>query len=205
MPTPETEPCRPDSYYGITKHAAERYVHSTAERPDLGFDFSVTSLRMFSVYGPGQVLNNPYQGVLGIFSATCCAASRSPSSATASRRATSSTSTTSSTAGCGAESRPRRTAASSIWAAAGRCRSIELAEHVIEGVRLLRPAATRSTVRPARPGEQRRVQADVRHAQAVLGWQPRTSSKPGSPKRCGWARSEFAAPAPAAAAGGAAR
>ena len=32
------------------------------------FDFSVTSLRMFSVYGPGQSYNNPYQGVLGIFS-----------------------------------------------------------------------------------------------------------------------------------------
>lgn len=68
IPTPESEPCRPDSYYGITKHAAERYVHSTAERPDLGFDFSVTSLRMFSVYGPGQSFSNPYQGVLGIFS-----------------------------------------------------------------------------------------------------------------------------------------
>ena len=68
VPTPETEPCRPDSYYGITKHAAERYVHATAERPDLGFDFRVTSLRMFSVYGPGQSFSNPYQGVLGIFS-----------------------------------------------------------------------------------------------------------------------------------------
>ena len=33
---------------------AERYVHATAERPDLDFDFSVTSLRMYSVYGPGQ-------------------------------------------------------------------------------------------------------------------------------------------------------
>ena len=28
----------------------------------------MTSLRMFSVYGPGQSLDNPYQGVLGIFS-----------------------------------------------------------------------------------------------------------------------------------------
>jgi UDP-glucose 4-epimerase len=67
VPTPETEPCWPDSYYGITKLAGERYVHATAERPDLGFDFKVTSLRMYSVYGPGQALDNPYQGVLGIF------------------------------------------------------------------------------------------------------------------------------------------
>ena len=42
-------------------------MHATAERPDLGFDFRVTSLRMFSVYGPGQSFSNPYQGVLGIF------------------------------------------------------------------------------------------------------------------------------------------
>ncbi len=67
VPTPETEPCEPDSYYGITKFAAERYVHSTAARPDLGSPLHVTSLRMFSVYGPGQPLDNPYQGVLGIF------------------------------------------------------------------------------------------------------------------------------------------
>ena len=67
VPTPETEPCRADSYYGITKYAAERYVHATAKRPDLEFPFSVTSLRMFSVFGPGQAWDNPYQGVLGIF------------------------------------------------------------------------------------------------------------------------------------------
>src|SRR5262245_25832394 len=67
VPTPETERCWPDSYYGITKLAGERFVHATAERPDLGFDFKVTSLRMYSVYGPGQALDNPYQGVLGIF------------------------------------------------------------------------------------------------------------------------------------------
>src|SRR5262245_40458559 len=46
VPTPETERCWPDSYYGITKLAGERFVHATAERPDLGFDFKVTSLRM---------------------------------------------------------------------------------------------------------------------------------------------------------------
>lgn len=67
MPTPETQPCSPDSYYGITKFAAERYVHATAGRPDLPFPLHVTSLRMFSVFGPGQAWDNPFQGVLGIF------------------------------------------------------------------------------------------------------------------------------------------
>jgi UDP-glucose 4-epimerase len=67
VPTPEDTPCRPASYYGITKYAAERYVHTTAERTDLDFTFRVTSFRMYNVYGPRQALDNPYQGVLGIF------------------------------------------------------------------------------------------------------------------------------------------
>ena len=67
LPTPEDTPCRPVSYYGVTKYAGERYVHVTADRADLDFDFHVTSFRMYNVYGPRQALDNPYQGVLGIF------------------------------------------------------------------------------------------------------------------------------------------
>lgn len=63
----ETEPCIPVSYYGITKYAAERYVHVTSERADLGLKLCATSLRMFSVYGERQSLTNPYQGVFAIF------------------------------------------------------------------------------------------------------------------------------------------
>lgn len=66
-PTPESAPPDPISYYAITKLAAERYVHATALRPDLGFDFQVTSFRMFNVYGPRQSLTNAYQGVFAIF------------------------------------------------------------------------------------------------------------------------------------------
>jgi UDP-glucose 4-epimerase len=66
-PTPESAPPDPVSYYAITKYAAERYVHATALRPDLGFDLRVTSFRMFNVYGPRQSLTNAYQGVFAIF------------------------------------------------------------------------------------------------------------------------------------------
>jgi UDP-glucose 4-epimerase len=65
VPTPERAPCRPVSYYGVTKYAAERYALVTGERPDA--DLAVTSLRMFNVYGERQSLTNPYQGVLAIF------------------------------------------------------------------------------------------------------------------------------------------
>lgn len=65
IPTPEDEPCVPVSYYGVTKLAAERYVHIAAERPDT--ELAATSLRMFNVYGERQSISNPYQGVLAIF------------------------------------------------------------------------------------------------------------------------------------------
>jgi UDP-glucose 4-epimerase len=65
IPTPEGVACVPVSYYGVTKYAAERYVHVTGARMDL--ELAVTSLRMFNVYGPRQSVDNPYQGVLAIF------------------------------------------------------------------------------------------------------------------------------------------
>ncbi|MFN8376469.1 MAG: SDR family NAD(P)-dependent oxidoreductase [Anaerolineae bacterium] len=67
VPTPEEAAPAPVNYYAVTKYAAERYVHITAARKDLDFDFNVTSMRMFNVYGERQSLSNPYQGVLAIF------------------------------------------------------------------------------------------------------------------------------------------
>jgi UDP-glucose 4-epimerase len=65
VPTPETSPCVPVSFYGVTKYAAERFVQiaGAVSRGAL----EVTSLRMFNVYGERQSLDNPYQGVLAIF------------------------------------------------------------------------------------------------------------------------------------------
>jgi UDP-glucose 4-epimerase len=65
VPTPEDTACVPVSYYGVTKYAAERYVHVSGARADV--DLGVTSLRMFNVFGPRQSIANPYQGVLAIF------------------------------------------------------------------------------------------------------------------------------------------
>jgi len=42
-------------------------VHATAARNDLDAPFHVTLFRMFNVYGERQRLDNPYQGVMGIF------------------------------------------------------------------------------------------------------------------------------------------
>jgi UDP-glucose 4-epimerase len=67
VPTPESAPVAPVSYYGVTKLAAEQYVHLCSQRTDLEAPLEVTSFRMFNVYGPRQSLSNPYQGVLAIF------------------------------------------------------------------------------------------------------------------------------------------
>ena len=67
VPTPETAPPDPVSYYGVTKYAAERYVHLASQRKDLDYEFNVTSFRMFNVYGVRQSLTNAYQGVFAIF------------------------------------------------------------------------------------------------------------------------------------------
>ena len=67
IPISEEHACRPVSYYGISKYAAERFVMATATRSDLTSPFLATSLRMFNVYGPRQDLTNPYQGPVAIF------------------------------------------------------------------------------------------------------------------------------------------
>ena len=192
VPTPESAPCQPESYYGITKYAAERYVHSTALRPDLGFDFGVTSLRMFSVYGPGQPFDNPYQGVLGIFSGSLLRGEPIT------------------IFGDGDQTRDfvyigdvveawvraLATPASRgriVNLGSGRSLSInELARATIaafgrqgDGHRIVRAEA--------RPGEQRSVRADISLAKSLLGWEPRTSFEAGLEKTVQWARDEFAA------------
>jgi len=198
VPTPETERCWPDSYYGITKLAGERYVHATAERPDLGFDFKVTSLRMYSVYGPGQALDNPYQGVLGIFLG---------------KRLRGEPITI---FGDGEQTRDfvyiddivdgwvralntPATAGHTINLGSGRSTSInQLAEHAIRAVdgKLDKSVLARAE---ARPGEQRSVQADVSKAKALMGWEPRTPFETGLEETLRWAKQEMAAsPAPPA-------
>lgn len=192
VPISETERCHPDSYYGITKYAAERYVHATAQRPDLGFEFNVTSLRMYSVYGPGQALDNPYQGVLGIFLGNILRGEPIT------------------IFGDGEQTRDfvyigdivdgwvraLHTPASSgriMNLGSGRSLSInQLAAHATAAFGY-GPGGYEVRRVPARPGEQRAVQADIRLARSLLAWEPRTTFEAGLAKTVAWAREELAA------------
>ncbi len=186
LPIPETHPCEPTSYYGITKFAAERYVHTTASRVDLTFGFHVTSFRMYNVYGPRQALDNPYQGVLGIFLGNLLRSEPIT------------------IYGDGEQSRDFIYISDVVraWvtaldneAAFGRIFNIgsgrrltinQLADAVLGAFR-----QSRSTWKvryfPPRPGEQRHVEADVRSAASAMGWRPAISFEEGLAKTQRWA------------------
>ncbi|MBX3515217.1 MAG: NAD-dependent epimerase/dehydratase family protein [Xanthobacteraceae bacterium] len=199
VPTLETEPCVPDAYYGITKLAGERYVQSTGERPDLGFDFSVTSLRMFSVYGPGQSYNNPYQGVLGIFSGNVLRGEPIT------------------IFGDGEQTRDFVFVedivdgwSRALTAKAAKGEVINLGGGRATSINQLAKAVANAFGKPdyeirhapGRAGEQRAVQADIGKAKKLLAWEPKTTFEQGLQRTVAWAREEFAKSAPSAASTG---
>ncbi|HEY1266500.1 MAG TPA: NAD-dependent epimerase/dehydratase family protein [Candidatus Binatia bacterium] len=186
LPTPEDAPCEPISYYGITKYAAERYVRTTAERTDLTHDFHVTCFRMYSVYGPRQALDNPYQGVLGIFLGNLLRGEPIT------------------IFGDGEQSRDfiyvddivdgwvgalteRATYGGIFNLGSGRRLTInQLADFALSAFQ-----HTRSDYpviyAPARSGDQREVQADVARAYAAFGWQPKVPFDAGLAETVRWA------------------
>lgn len=189
LPTPEQTPCQPISYYGITKYAGERYVHTTAERIDLDFGFHVTSFRMYNVYGPRQALENPYQGVLGIFLGNLLRGEPIT------------------IFGDGDQSRDFVYVEDAVqaWVSAlensasyglvfnigsGRRLSInQLADQALAAFGRTR-ADYAVLYAPERPGEQRHVEADIARARAIIGWEPRISFDAGLSATVCWATRE---------------
>ena len=53
-PVSENHNCNPKSYYGISKLASENYIKISQNKK-----LKSTILRLFTVYGPGQNLDNP--------------------------------------------------------------------------------------------------------------------------------------------------
>lgn len=64
VPTAEDDPAQPASIYAATKYAQEDLIRVACSALDM--DFAI--LRLQNVYGEGQSLNNPYTGILSIFS-----------------------------------------------------------------------------------------------------------------------------------------
>lgn len=186
LPTHEETPCQPISYYGITKYAAERYVRTTAERVDLGFDFHVTCFRMYNVYGPRQALDNPYQGVLGIFLGNLLRGKPIIIFGDGEQSRDFVYIDDVVDAWVGALANPATYGG--IFNLGSGCRlSInQLADHVLAAFD--RTRADQAVVyAPERPGEQRHVEADIAQARATLGWEPRASFAAGLAETVRWA------------------
>lgn len=199
VPTPESAPCVPASYYGVTKYAGERYAQIAGERRDVSL--AVTSLRMFNVYGERQSLSNPYQGVLAIFIGNLLRGEPITIH------------------GDGDQTRDFVHVGDAVaaWLAAyddeasiGRCYNVgggrettinELAEAVLAGF-----GESRSTweVRraPEQRGDQRRSQADIARIRNDLGWEPSVPLADGVRRTIAWARSPSALRSPRDASAG---
>jgi len=186
LPTPEEAPCQPVSYYGITKYAAERYVHTTAERVDLDFDFHETCFRMYNVYGPRQALDNPYQGVLGIFLGNLLRGEPLTIFGDGEQSRDFVYIDDIVDAWIGALGNPA-TYGRTFNLGSGRRLSInQLAVQVLAASDRTR-ANDMVRYAPGRPGEQRHVEADITRACATLGWEPRVSFDVGLVETVRWA------------------
>jgi UDP-glucose 4-epimerase len=185
LPTPEDSPCEPASYYGITKYAGERYVHATAARRDLHSDFHITAFRMYNVYGPRQALNNPYQGVLGIFIGNLLRNEPITIFGDGEQSRDFIFVDDIVDAWVGALQNPE-CFGKSINLGSGRRLSINaVADEVLAAFSRTR-ANHPVHYAPGRSGEQRHVEADVRRAREVLGWRPRTNFAAGLAETVRW-------------------
>jgi UDP-glucose 4-epimerase len=194
IPTPETELCKPISYYGISKYAAERFVHATASRPDLQSPFNVTSFRMFNVYGEGQSLTNPYQGVMAIFIGQVLRGEPITIHSD------------------GEQSRDfvHIDDVVDAWLAAldnpaAHNETFNLGEGINRSINRLVAETLRSVGKdwnaypiaygPERPGDQRHMAADISKIRRVLKWSPRVKFEDGMQRVVDWARAETRVPA----------
>lgn len=186
LPIPEEHACEPTSYYGITKYAAERYVQTTGNRQDLAFPFHVTSFRMYNVYGPRQALDNPYQGVLGIFLGNVVRGE--PITIFGDGEQTRDFIYIDDIVQAWVTALEQAACFGQVFnLGSGRRLTInQVADSVLQAF-----DRDRSTwevrYQPARPGEQRHVEADVQRAAAAFGWKPMVSFEEGLAQTLRWA------------------
>ncbi len=186
LPVKETTHTIPISYYGISKYAAERFVHATAKRKDLNFVFNATSFRMFNVYGKRQSLTNPYQGVMAIFIGNVLR--NEPVTIF----------------GDGKQSRDfvhiddvanawirslddKRTFGQVYNLGFGKDTSVNQLVSIITATMGKNPKTYKIIRKEGRPGDQRHMRADITKISS-LGWKPKIDLKEGLERTIEWAR-----------------
>jgi len=189
LPVLETSVCRPVSYYGISKYAAERFVHAMALRNDLPNDFHVTSFRMFNVYGPRQSLTNPYQGALAIFIGNVLRGE--PTTIFGDGKQTRDFIYIDDVVGAWMNAMPEKRAFGKIYNL-GRGEQISVNQMVRTVITAAGkdPSSYRITYKNERPGEQRFMEADMRTIKHDIGFTPSVPFNKGLKKTFVWAQSQ---------------
>jgi UDP-glucose 4-epimerase len=186
LPIHEKMECQPVSYYGITKYAAERYVLATAARVDLDFPFHVTPFRMFNVYGERQRLDNPYQGVMGIFIGNVVR--EEPIVIHSDGEQSRDFVYISDVVDAWIRAWHNPAAYEQVFnlGTGTRCSINELADAILAAF-----GHSRETYpikrEPLRPGDQRHMEADISKARQVLDWQPQVDFTEGVERTVRWA------------------
>lgn len=187
LPINEEHPTKPISYYGITKYAAERYVHATAERTDLPFSLNATTFRMFNVYGERQSLTNPYQGVMAIFIGNLLRGE------------------TVTIFGDGKQSRDfiyikdvskawidsidnKKTFGNVYNLGFGQDISLHQLVETIAKIMGIEESSLKMIHKKARPGDQRHIRSDISKLKAALNWQPEYNLEDGLKRTIAWAK-----------------
>jgi UDP-glucose 4-epimerase len=183
VPTPESESCIPVSNYGVTKYAAERYVHVNGARDDV--DLAVTSLRMFNVYGERQSLTNPYQGVLAIFIGNVLRGE--PITIHSDGLQTRDFVYVGDVVDAWLRVLDDRGAGGRVYNV-GSGRETPIAELARAVVRACGHDGWEIRTGPPQLGDLRRSCADVRELESAVGWRPRTSLDDGMRRTVDWAR-----------------
>jgi UDP-glucose 4-epimerase len=191
VPTPEDASAIPVSNYAITKYAAERYVHVAAARRDLGFDFNVTSFRMFNVYGERQSLTNAYQGVFAIFIGNVLRGE--PINIHSDGEQSRDFVHISDVARAWVDALDNPASYGQVMnIGTGQPTSVNaLVDMVLSAFGHTRETYT-VNYHPAQQGDLRVSAADVRRAHEILGWSPQVFAAEGMPATIEWARSLYA-------------
>lgn len=187
LPVSEDEHCRPPSYYGISKYAAERFILATAARPDLAAPFYATAFRMFNVYGERQRLDNPYQGVAGFFIGQALKGAPITIHGTGEQSRDFAHIDDVADAWLTAIDAPQ-TFGQVYNVGEGRRRTInELVDTVIGAVGRTR-ADYPLAWGPRRPGDLEHMEADTWRLREALGWSPRITFAEGMQRTIDWAK-----------------
>ena len=191
-PVSEDAPTRPLSPYGVSKLAAEQLIHNAARESKATSPLSVTSLRMFNVYGPLQSLDNPYQGVVSVFINNVLEGK--PITLFGDGEQTRDFVHIDDVIRCWmAALESRHVDGSRLNVGSGKSSSInELIDAVVAGFGMTTEEYT-VLREPELPGDQRAVRADTTKTRDLLGWQAESSLADGLRSTVEWAKASGSA------------